>query len=322
MKNKKMKVTALIICALVIAAAVIAAVRYNQRRGAKTDYTPVKVERGDMKVTVATTGTVKPQNRVEIKPPISGRIEEIFFDEGAAVRKGQILGYLSSTDRAALLDAARAKGKDELARWEQLYKPMPIVAPVDGVIIARNVEPGQTVTANEKMLVMSDRLIVQAQVDETDIGGIKRGQATELNLDAYPANSITGIVDQIAHEALIVNNVTMYMVDILPDNVPPFMRSGMTANIQVITATLTNVLMLPTSAVQIEGKRASVRQPDPENSAKPLRTKVKTGLSDGKKIEILDGLKEGDTVLTISTRLPAAKQAATSPFSPIRPRSR
>ena len=110
MKNNIMKKTALIICAVIILAAVIAAVWFSLRRADKTNYTSIKVERGDLKVTVATTGTVKPQNRVEIKPPIPGRIEELFFDEGAVVRKGQILGFLSSTDRAALLDAARAKG--------------------------------------------------------------------------------------------------------------------------------------------------------------------------------------------------------------------
>jgi len=317
-----MKKTVLIICALLILAAIIATVWFGLRRNGKPDYINIKVERGDLKITVATTGTVKPQNRVEIKPPISGRIEEILIDEGAVVRKGQILGFLSSTDRAALLDAALSKGTAELERWKQLYKPMPIVAPVDGNIIARNVEPGQTVTANEKMLVMADRLIVQAQVDETDIGRIKRGQPAELTLDAYPANTITGVVDQIAYEALIVNNVTMYMVDILPNHVPPFMRSGMTANIQVITAVTNNVLILPTGAVQTEGKKTSVRQSNPDNAAKPVRTKVDTGLSDGKKIEIISGLKEGDSVLTVSTRMPAAKSTASNPFSPIRARGR
>jgi len=307
---------------LIILAVVFAVAWFSLRRNDKTDYTGIKVERGDLEITVATTGTVKPQTRVEIKPPISGRIEELLFDEGDVVRKGQILGYLSSTDRAALLDAARSKGKAELERWEQLYKPMPIVAPVDGNIIARSVEPGQTVTANEKMFVMADRLIVQAQIDETDIGRIKRGQPAELTLDAYPADAITGVVDQIAYEALIVNNVTMYMVDILPNYVPPFMRSGMTANIQIITAVTNNVLILPTSAVQTEGKKTWVRQSNPDDAARPVRTKVSTGLSDGKKIEIISGLKEGDSVLTVSTRMPAAKTTATSPFSPLRARGR
>ena len=313
-----MKKTILIICALLIILAVIAAVRFSLRRSDKTDYTSIKVERGDLKVTVATTGTVKPQNRVEIKPPISGRIEEVLFDEGAMVRKGQILGYLSSTDRAALLDAARSKGKAELERWEKLYKPMPIVAPVDGEIIARSVEPGQTVSASDVMLVMSDRLIVQAQIDETDIGRVKRGQPAELTLDAYPTDIITGVVDQIAYEAQTVNNVTMYMVDVLPNRVPAFMRSGMTANILVITAIINNVLVLPTETIQMDGKNAIVRRPNPAGTDRPFMVKVGTGLSDGKRVEITSGLNEGNEVLTTVVRLPESKQTAINPFSPFR----
>ncbi len=303
---------------MVTLAAAIGVVRHGLRRADKAEGTFVKVERGNIMAAVATTGTVKPQNRVEIKPPIAGRIENVLFDEGVKVRKGQILGYLSSTDRAVLLDAARSKGKEELARWERLYNPMPIVAPIDGEIIARSVEPGQTVAANEKLFVMSDRLIIQAQIDETDIGRVKVGQRTELTLDAYPTEVVTGRVDAIAYEATTVNNVTMYYVDILPDHVPPFMRSGMTANIQVITAMTNNALVLPTAAVQMEGKSASVQRPDPSGSDRPITVKIGTGLSDGKRVEITSGLNEGDKVSTVVVRIPESKPAAVNPFSPFR----
>lgn len=321
MKNKTKKMF-LIICVLLVVAIVTTALWFSLRRTDKTDYISIKVERGNLKVTVATTGTVKPQNRVEIKPPIAGRIEELLINEGEVVHKGQILGFLSSTDRAALLDAARAKGKEELAHWEQLYKPMPIIAPVDGNIIARNVEPGQTVTANEKMLVMSDRLIVQAQIDETDIGRVKTGQAAELNLDAYPAETINGMVDQIAYEALTVNNVTMYMVDILPNSVPAFMRSGMTANIMLVTTTTNNVLNLPSAALHSKGKDTIVWQADPANGKKVIHTRITTGMNDGKRVEIVSGLKEGDEVLITPTRMPGSKKTEVNPFSPVRSRGR
>lgn len=310
-----------LIAGIILALGAVAATIYlKTHRNAKADYKVVRVERGNLKATVATTGTVKPQNRVEIKPPISGRIEEVLIEEGAKVQKGQILALMSSTERAALLDAARAKGKDEFSRWELLYKPMPVVAPINGDIIARNVEPGQTVAANEKIVVMSDRLIVQAQIDETDIGRAKLGQTAELTLDAYPAEVITGKVDAIAYEAQIVNNVTMYMVDILPSHVPPFMRSGMTANIQVITAMTNNSLLLPAEAVHYEGKEATVWRPDPTNRTKPLNVKVGTGLTDGKRVEIISGLNEGDKVFTIPVNMPASKQAAVNPFNPFRRR--
>jgi len=311
-----MKKIFLIVFVLLVLAAVSAVVWHRLRSADKTDYTSVKVERGNLKITVATTGTVKPQNRVEIKPPIAGRIEAVFFDEGAVVHKGEILGYLSSTDRAALLDAARAKGQTELERWEKLYNPMPIVAPIDGNIIARSVEPGQTVTANEKVFVMSDRLIVQAQIDETDIGRVKRDQPAELTLDAYPAQTITGRVDQIAYEAQTVNNVTMYMVDILPHHVPDFMRSGMTANILVVTAVTNNVLVLPTSAVQIEKNDSTVWLSDQETAGRPVCVKISAGMNDGKKVEVISGLKEGDMVLTASEHIPETKQSKVNPFMP------
>ena len=67
---------------------------------------------------------------MEIKPPIAGRIEKLLVDEGDDVTSGQILGWMSSTDRAAILDAARAQGPEESKRWEDAYKPTPIVAPL------------------------------------------------------------------------------------------------------------------------------------------------------------------------------------------------
>lgn len=301
---------------ITVLVAAIVTVLARGRTGDAVRYAPVCVERGSLKVAVATTGMVKPQNRVEIKPPISGRIDEVLVDEGIAVKKGQILAVMSSTERAALLDAARAKGESELAYWEKLYKPMPVIAPVSGDIIARNVEPGQTVAANEKMFAMSDRLIVQAQIDETDIGRVKVGQEAEFSLDAYPDEVVTGRVDMIAFEAQTVNNVTMYMVDILPGHVPHHMRSGMTANIQVVTAVASNVLKLPADAVHVENGKSFVWRPAAAGDGKRTAVQVATGLSDGKNIEILSGLKEGDKALSGRVRLPDQKQTGVNPFSP------
>ncbi len=78
-----------------------------------------KVSRGDLSVMVTATGTVKPYNRVEIKAPIPGRIEEVLVQEGEEVKKGQILARMSSVERAALLDAARAQGDAAVKRWEE-----------------------------------------------------------------------------------------------------------------------------------------------------------------------------------------------------------
>src|SRR4051812_1696131 len=108
----------------------------------------VTATQGSIEDTVEATGTVQPLNRVEIKPPIPGRIEKLLVDEGDKVKAGQILAWMSSSDRAAILDAARAQGTDVMRKWEDTYKPTPIVAPLSGSIILRNVVVGQTVEAS------------------------------------------------------------------------------------------------------------------------------------------------------------------------------
>ncbi len=280
-------------------------------------FRPVQVVRGDLRLSVLATGVVQPENRLEIKPPIGGRTEEVLVEEGQSVQKGQVLAWLSSTERAALLDAARAKGPDELAHWQELYKPTPLIAPLDGIVIARNVEPGQTVTAQDAVLVMSDRLIVKASVDETDIGQIRLDQKARITLDAYPEKVIAASVHHIAYEAKTVNNVTTYQVDVLPDSSPDFVRSGMTANVTFLVAGRKDVLILPAEGISQADRRATGLRPDPSGKKEAIPQEVAVGISDGKKVEILSGLKESDTVLVPMVRMPRSSGGAqTNPFSP------
>src|SRR6185436_8803766 len=103
-----------------------------------------------------------------------------------------------------------------------------------GVIILKNVVVGQTVDASTILFAMSDKLIVLAQVDESDIGRIRDGMDARLTLDAYPEQTIQGKVFQILHEGKNVSNVITYGVKIEPTKVPPFFRSQMTANVSLI----------------------------------------------------------------------------------------
>jgi len=223
----------------------------------------IQVTRGDLVLGVQATGNVQPQNRVAIKAPVSGRIEEILVREGDWVKRGQILAWMSSGDRASLLDAARAKGPEELKRWEELYKAAPLISPITVTIIARNVEPGQSVSSSDSPLVVSDRLIVKAQVDETDVAKIKLGQKVRVTLDAYADQPIEAKVDHIAFEARTVNNVTIYDIEVLPKAVPGFMRSGMTANAQFQTDAREHALLLPADAVQYDAEHPYVYMPAP-----------------------------------------------------------
>ncbi len=283
---------------------------------------PVKI--GTLRNAILASGTVKPQNRVEIKTPIAGRVEKILVDEGDVLKRGDILAWMSSTERAALLDAARARGSNEVSYWEQLYKPTPLVAPISGQLIVRNVEEGQTVSSADILFVMSDRLIFQAQVDETDISRIRPGQQVKMTLDAYPETEMTGTVDHISYEAKTVNNVTMYYIDVLPIELPPFVKSGMTANLYFIVAETNNVLYVPASAVMRENGADIVYVPSSPDSMEPKSVSVVTGFTDGKSIEIKEGLTNGDVVL-IKKASPIVKgeeKQTKNPFLPIPPRRR
>ncbi len=272
----------------------------------------IQVERDDLRRVVLATGVIEPQNRLAVKPPIAGRVEEILVQEGQLVKQGDVLAWMSSTERAALLDAARAKGPEELARWTDLYKAAPLVTPIDGTVIARNVEPGQTVAATDAVLVLSDRLIAKAQVDETDISQVRVGQNASISLDAYPDENVPAHVDHVAYEAETVNNVTIYEVDVLPDTVPETMRSGMTANIIVIIEEREGALVVPTEAIRRDADQATVLA----GKGRSAPIEVTLGMSDGKRTEVLTGLQEGDTVWIAAPKLSRSKQSGGNPFSP------
>lgn len=279
------------------------------------------VEKSDIDIRILSTGTVLPENRLEIKAPIAGRIDEVLIQEGAKLKKGQILAWMSSTERAAMMDAARARGPEELKKWEEIYKPTPILAPLPGTLILRNIEPGQTITSTEVIFAMSDRLTVKAQVDETDIAKIKLKQMATIVLDAYPDISIEAEVDQIAFEAKTVNNVTTYLVDVLPKKTPDFMRSGMTANVTFQIERKKDVLTLSNEAIQVvDGKTQVLLKQDNTNT--PVARTITTGATDGKKTEIVEGLEESDIVVRLdSSNDPNQKKKGSNPFSPFGGRS-
>lgn len=308
---------AYLIGAGVLALAVVGVSEYRYSQSAKAAvpvYERVPASRADLQVTILSTGVVKPENKLEIKPPIAGRVETVLVKEGAVVKKGQTLAWMSSTERAAMLDAATARGSEELKKWEELYRPTPILAPINGTIIQRNVESGQTFTTADAVLVMSDRLTVKAQVDETDLAQIKLGQKAAIVLDAYAGESLEGRVDQIAYDATTVNNVTTYVVDVLPDRTPAHMRSGMTANVTFIVNAHENVLTVPADAVKVDDGKMTVLVEDPQTK-QPVAREVQTGASDGKRTEITAGLEPGDVVLVTAFRgLGARKQAGSSLF--------
>jgi macrolide-specific efflux system membrane fusion protein len=239
--------------------------------------------------------------------------------EGDYVKVGQTLALMSSTERATVLDAARAQSKEQLSYWEEVYKPTPLLAPINGQVIVQTVQPGQTVTTSDAVTVLSDRLIVQAQVDETDIGKLKLGQAAVISLDAYPDTKVQGTVDHIYYESTIINNVTIYEVNILPKKVPAIFRSGMSANVNIIEQSKENVLMIPLEAVKQDAEGGFVLI-SPTSGEKPVKRRVELGISDDKNAEVISGLETTDKIVIATQNYQPSKDtgAGTNPFMPSR----
>jgi membrane fusion protein, macrolide-specific efflux system len=309
---KKIFSTVSILCAVLL----LAGCGKGKHQG--DGYKPVKVTRNDIQLTVLATGNVQPNNELAVFPAIAGRIEQILIKEGDTVKKGQTLMVLSSTERATLLDEAEAQGPKVYKHWQKLYQASPLLSPENGQIIWLPTVPGQVVSTGVTMMVMSDHLIVNTQVDETDLAQIKMGQKATITLDAYPNQEFIGTVKRISYFSVLVNNVTTYEVDVWPDEVPPFMRSGMTANVVFNTSEKDDVLTIPAEAVQQQNGQSGVIVPAEKKGDKPVFKPIQTGVTDGKQIEVVSGLNEDDKILikTFSVGQLDTTSSGTNPFMP------
>jgi macrolide-specific efflux system membrane fusion protein len=301
-----------ILVVIVFVAIVVAGYFYWQKRSGdnpgQPSYETVRVERGNIEIKVLSTGTIQPYTRVEVSSSVSGRIDRVEVDEGDIVKEGDILAWISSEDRIALLDAARsglesaqkendpealkeAKMASEIA--EKAYKPVPLTNSIAGEVINRSCEPGQNVSTQSILFVISDRLVASVEVDEADIGKIKLGQDTWIVLDAFPDERLKGKVSKISREGRLISDVVVYDVMVDPLKVPRHWASGMTGNVEFVSARKDGILMIPKSAVKEREGKSFVMVLEGE----PTPRKIETGISDGRVLEVTEGLKEGDTII-------------------------
>jgi len=280
----------------------------NASNSAQPSYETARVERGNIEIKVLSTGTIEPYTRVEVSSSVSGRIDRVEVDEGDIVKEGDILAWISSEDRIALLDAARsglesAQKKNDPEAIEEAemayeiadkaYKPVPLTNSISGEVINRSCEPGQNVSTQSILFVIADRLVATVQVDEADIGNIKLGQETWIVLDAFPDERLKGKVSKISREGTLVSDVVVYDVMVNPLKVPRHWASGMTANVEFIVEKKDSVLIIPKSAVkQGRGENFVVVLEE-----EPTPRKIETGLTDGRVVEVTEGLKEGQKVI-------------------------
>ena len=215
-----------------------------------------------------------------------------------------------------------------------------ITSPVDGVVVARNVDVGQTVAATFQtptlFLVAEDltKMQVSASVSESDIGPIAVGQEVAFSVDAYPASSFVGRVEQVRNAPVTVQNVVTYDVIVSVDNADLRLKPGMTANVTIATATRPDALRVSTSALRF-------RPPAPEGAGDahaadaadtstprvwvldaddhPRPVSIRTGIADDRYTEVTDGLREGERVIVALRRETAAAPQGRPPsFGPAR----
>jgi len=313
MRNKKLTIIFLVLGLAVIS--VLVMVKIKSKGVSDEINQEISPVIGAIRVFITTTGTVLPKNRLEVKPPVNGRVESILVQEGVKVKQGQILAWMSSTERAALLDAAQGQGEKELQYWKDAYKPIALLSPIDGEVIVATTQPGQTVTTSDAVVVLSDHLIVRAQVDETDIGRVTDNMNAVVTLDAYQDKKIKATVEHIYYESQTVNNVTIYNVDLLPQEVPHFFRSGMNASVEFIIKDKEGILIVPLDAVYKNGESyCLVKQ---SNAKEPARARVELGIADDKNVEVISGVNEKDRLIAKSKKYSLPKSSSSSnPFMP------
>src|SRR5213596_3112076 len=224
-----------------------------------------------------------------------------------------------------------------------------ITSPIDGVVIARSVDVGQTVAASLQAPVIFaiandlTKMQIDANVAEADVGVVKIDQNVDFTVDAVPMQTFRGKVVQVRNAPITVQNVVTYDTVIGVSNPDLKLKPGMTANVSIVIAHKDEVLQIknaalryrPPDATPVETRRTGTSRMGrpaggrsggvhegaertvyvlPSGASRPQPAQIKTGISDGIVTEIVEGLKEGDRVVTAENA--AKSQPASTPANP------
>ena len=209
-----------------------------------------------------------------------------------------------------------ASSKENVQRAQTNLGYATITSPIDGTVISKSVEEGQTVAASfntpELFTIAKDltNMQVVANVDEADIGGVKEGNRVTFTVDAYPDDTFEGTVKQVRLEATTTNNVVTYEVVISAPNADLKLKPGLTANVTIYTQERSGVLAVANKALRFTptketvGKDMKIVDCKGKNKVWTLNDKTLTahpvtiGQTDGINTEITKGLKQGDKIVT------------------------
>lgn len=342
-------------------------------------YKSEAVERKTLIVKVSATGTLEPEDQVDVGSEVSGQIAEVLVDYNDRVTKGQVLARLDTdqlearviqakanvaaaeagvkqaeaTEREARLrrdrianlrergntsqqeldtanatlaraiasiDSAKAQVeivKAQLTQAESDLGKADIRSPIDGIVLDRKIEPGQTVASTFQTPVLftlaSDltRMEILVSIDEADIGDVRAGQIATFQVDAFPNRKFEALIESVRNAPRTVQNVVTYEAVMLVKNDAGLLKPGMTATAEITTRTIENALTVPNGALRFtprDKKVDALEQPHDgtrlgrlwlETGGEPRDIVVTVGSADGARTEIIKGdLADDAKVLT------------------------
>lgn len=208
-------------------------------------------------------------------------------------------------------DAQVQQAEASLKQLEEQLSYTTVTSPIDGVVLSRDVQVGDAVSSilvlgSTATLVMTlgdtHEVYVKGKVDESDIAKVYLGQGARIKVQSFPNKTFAGRVTKIAPLGVEKDNVTTFEVQISIDNPGGELKANMTANAEIVLEEHKNTLTIPEQAVIYDKNRnASVWVPDPHGKDGHRVVSIKTGISNGSRIEVLSGLKSGDKVVLQQT---------------------
>jgi RND family efflux transporter MFP subunit len=309
---------------------------YLNSKKPKTTYTTQEVKRGALAQTVSVTGKLVSLDQADLAfPLIGGEVVWLQAEVGQKVKKGQVLAKLDS--RILLEDLRQAESevkyqkktfdhmddsstydndqeKAQKARIAQAESDLQVAkirfynsiltAPTDGIIVAKNIEKGEVALVNSPVITIakSEELEIESNVPESDIVKVEVGQKAKVTFDALEADEVlNATVTEIEPAATVIQDVVYYKVKFKLENPDPRLKLGMSEDVDILTASKENVLIIPLRAVKTEGKEKMVEILKDEENNITEKIKITTGLEgDEGMVEVTGGnLKAGDRVITL-----------------------
>lgn len=257
------------------------------------------------RATLAETKAQAERARAQVEKGLISQ-RELEIAEAAAIRADASLS-------SALAEATLSRAALKSAKWR--LERTKIVAPIPGIVLARLIEPGQTVTAGFqtpllfKLAEDLSHMSLHVYVDEADVGRVKEEQEASFTVDAYPGRSFPSKVLSLRNEPRTEQNVVSYEAVLAVDNTDLLLRPGMTATATIIADTRANVLLVPNAALRFTPPPPKRGSPPPPvasteqvytlREGEPVAIEVTTGPTDGLTTEVTGGdLPEGTEVLT------------------------